>query len=212
MAAETDPITAILLSWRRPQNLPRLLDQLRASPLVSEILLWNNNPEITLDFPGVTVINSPRNYRCVARYCLVPLARHETIWFQDDDVVIRPEQLAQIHAAYRREPTRIYGAAGRDLVEGLYSADLVHGECDIVLGQTMLFHRSLLHHAFEPLGRVSQETVDDIVFSLACGRRHFAVDVGPLEMPGWNDEAALWRQPGHFDDRQRAVHFMRAWK
>jgi hypothetical protein len=51
---------------------------------------------------------------------------------------------------------------------------------------------------------------DDIVFSLACGRRHVAVDVEPVEEMGWDDEHAIWRRPDHFERRQRAVDFMRA--
>jgi hypothetical protein len=213
MVAKPKSITAILLSWKRTHNLPRILQQLEASPLISEIMLWNNDPGVQLEFPGVKVINSPRNYHCLARYCLVPLAANQTIWFQDDDVVIRPDQIEAIHSEYIKDPSRLYGAAGRNIVNGLYSADLEHGECDIILGQTMLFNRALLYHAFEPAGLPPVEVLeDDIIFSLACGCRHFAVDVGPIEMPGWDDEAAIWKRPGHFEQRQQAVDFMLAWR
>jgi len=212
-SADSNHVTAILLSWKRPQNMPRIVDELKRSPRVSEIVLWNNDPEKNLQFSGVKVINSPRNYHCLARYCMVPLAENNEILFQDDDLVIRPEQLETIHAAYTRDPSRIYGVAGRNIVNGLYSADVVHGECDIVLGQAMLFHRSLLHFALRPLGCIPADvTEDDIIFSLACNRQHFAVDVSPLETPGWNDDVALWKVPGHFERRQRAVEIMRAWQ
>ena len=211
--ADRNHVTAILLSWKRPQNISRIVHELKRSPRVSEILLWNNDPENDLELPGVKVVNSPQNYHCLARYCMVPLAENNQIWFQDDDLLIRPEQLEIIHSAYTRDPARIYGVAGRNIVNGLYSADLVHGECEIVLGQAMLFHRSLLHFAFEPLGFIPADvTEDDIIFSLACNRLHFAVDVSPLETPGWDDDAALWKVPGHFERRQRAVDVMRAWQ
>ncbi len=206
-------ITAILLSWRRAHNLPRIINELALSPRVAEIMLWNNNPEVRLDFPGVTVINSPRNFLCFARYSLVPLAAHDTIWFQDDDLLIRSDQLEAVYSAYEADPGRIYGIKGRKIVNGLYSADDVYGECDIVLGQAMLFHRRLLQHAFAPLGSLPPEvTEDDIIFSLASGRRPFAVDVSPIEDLGSHDDEALWRQPGHFERRQAAVELMRAWR
>lgn len=208
-----EKITAILLSWRRVPNLGRIIDELRRTPLIAEIMLWNNNPEVRLDFPGVTVINSPRNFLCLARYCLVPLAAHDLIWFQDDDLLLRRAQIEAIYAAYAADPSRIYGIMGRDIVNGLYSADVVYGECDIVLGQAMLFHRRLLHHAFEPLGSVPPDLAeDDIIFSLASPRRPFAVDVSPIEDLGSEDDSALWRRPDHFERRQRAVDFMRAWR
>jgi len=206
-------ITAILLSWRRVHNLPRIIEELALSPRIAEIMLWNNNPEVRLDFPGVTVINSPRNFLCFARYSLVPLAAHDTIWFQDDDLLIRSGQLDMVYAAYAADPGRIYGIKGRNIVNGLYSADDVYEECDIVLGQAMLFHRRLLQHAFAPLGSLPPEVAeDDIIFSLAAGRRPFAVNVSPIEDLGADDDAALWRKPGHFARRQRAVELMLAWR
>lgn len=208
-----DPVTAILLSWKRPQNIPRMVSELKRSPRISEILLWNNNPEINLELSGVKVINSPCNYYCFARYCMVPLAENDVIWFQDDDLLIHPEQFETIYTEYARDSSRIYGVEGRNIVNGLYSADRVYGECEIVLGQAMLFHRSLLHLAFKPLGYIpANVTEDDIIFSLACEKLHFAVDVSPLETPGWDDDAALWKMPGHFERRQRAVDIMRAWR
>lgn len=211
--AQDGQVTAILLSWKRAHNISRIVDELSHSPRVSEILLWNNDCESRLDFTGVIVVNSPRNYLCLARLCLVPLATNDTIWFQDDDLLIRAEQLEMIHSAYAGDPSRIYGVAGRNIINGLYSADSVQHECDIVLGQAMLFHRSLLHYAFQPLGFLPLDIrEDDIVFSLACNRRHFVVDVSRVETLGWDDEVALWKKPGHFERRQRAVEFMLAWR
>jgi hypothetical protein len=211
--AELEKATAILLSWRRPHNLPPIIEALAGSPRIGEIMLWNNNPEVRLDFPGVTVINSPRNFLCFARYSLVPLAAHDTIWFQDDDLLLSNAQLEAMYAAYLPDPSRIYGRVGRNLVDGLYSADDVYGDCDIVLGQTMLFHRNLLHYAFTPLGALPPDLAeDDIIFSLATARRHLAVEVGPIEDLGMDDGVALWRRPDHFERRQRAVDFMLAWR
>jgi hypothetical protein len=208
-----DKITAILLSWRRLPNMGRIIEELRRTPLIAEIMLWNNNPEVRLEFPGVTVINSPRNFGCPARYCLAPLAAHDLIWFQDDDLLLRRTQIEAVHAAYTADTSRIYGIMGRDLVNGLYSADPVYGECDIVLGQAMLFHRRLLHHAFEPLGSLPAGLAeDDIIFCMAAPRRPVAVDVSPIEDLGSDDEVALWRRPDHFPARQRAVDFMLAWR
>ena len=205
--------TAILLSWKRPHNLSRIIGSLARTPLICEVMVWNNNPDITLAFPGVTVINSPRNFLCFARYCLAALASHETLWFQDDDLLVTAEQIARIDAAYRGDTSRIYGIVGRDIVNGLYSADDVYGECDIVLGRAMLFHRRLLFRAFEPLGSLPPDmTEDDIIFSLASVGRHVAVDVSPVEDLGSADDAALWKRPEHFDRRQKAVDFMLAWR
>ncbi len=215
MLEKGDPgkITAILLSWHRPENLRRIIDGLKGMPRIAEIMLWNNDPDVKLDFPGVITINSPRNYLCFARYCLVPLASQNTIWFQDDDLLVTKDQLDTIYAAYVEDSSRVYGITGRDIINGFYTTDTVYGECDIVLGQAMLFNRTLLYHVFEPFGSMPDDmSEDDIVFCLAQPRRPFAVDISPVEDLGSSDDAALWRRPGHFERRQRAVEFMVTWK
>ncbi|HUJ24896.1 MAG TPA: hypothetical protein VLW85_02680 [Myxococcales bacterium] len=198
--------SAVLLSWKRAHNLPAIVRSLQEVPQVREILVWNNDASRRLEVPGATVVNAPRNFMCLARYGLTPLARHDNIWFQDDDLVLRPDQFAALLDAYARDPSRIYGARGRNLRDGHYVFEDAYGDVDIVLGQTMMFHRSLLRHAFETLGAVSAPIVeDDIVFSLSCRRKHVAVNVEPLQDLGMSDDAALFRLPGHAERRQAAV-------
>lgn len=201
-------ISAVLLSWKRQAALPGILESLRQWPRIGEVILWNNNPDVPIEMPEVTVINSPQNYLGLARYCAAPLARFDTIWFQDDDLLFQPQQLEQIYDAYDRDRSRIYGGRGRNIIDGRYRFDDVRGDCDIVLGQSMLFHRSLLANFFRVaagLPRVAVDYGDDIIFSLSCGRRHFAVDVGHVKEDGWDDEVALWRRPDHFERRQDVV-------
>ncbi len=203
---ESPAITAILLSWRRPANLPVIVERLRKSRLFREVLVWNNNPEITLACEGAVVINAGRNFFPFVRYCLVALASHPLIWFQDDDLLVSPDQLEKIFAAYELAPDRIYGCRGRNLVDGRYSRDVVHGNCDVILGQSMLFHKRLLNSVLPALNALApMERGDDIAFSLLCRRKHFAVDVGPVADLGEGDEDALWLQPGHFSRRQQMV-------
>ena len=204
--------SAVLLSWKRAHNLPLLVRELRQIPQIGEVLVWNNNPAQRLDLPGATVIEAPRNFTCLPRYCLVPLARFDHIWFQDDDLLIRPRQFAALLAAYAKDPSRIYGCRGRNLREGKYVFADAYGEVDIVLGQTMMFHRRLLREAFAALGELPPPTMDDdIAFSLSCRRRHLAVNVEPIEDLGMSDGAALHLQPQHGAKRQAAVDRYRAW-
>lgn len=206
-------ISAILLSWRRAYNLPKIVEGLRQSPRIGEILVWNNDPETPLRLSDVVVVNSSQNLSCIARHCLIPAARYETVWFQDDDLLVTARQLEAIYRVYADDPLQIYGAQGRNIVNGLYSADTVYGDCDIVLGQTMLFHRTLARHTFAALDASPPRPIeDDIVFSLACGRRHFAVNVEPIVDLGADDANALWRRADHFARRQQAVDFMLAWR
>ncbi|MHC4430364.1 MAG: hypothetical protein ACYS14_08165 [Planctomycetota bacterium] len=205
-------ISAVLLSWRRPENLPQIVRELRKNPLIKEVLIWNNNPQIALESDEAIIINSAQNFLCVARYCLVPLTKHPLIWFQDDDLLISAEQLDAIVSAYSMGTSRIYGCRGRNLIQGRYDPAIVYGECDIILGQSMLFHKKLFYEVAPTFHAMdSIERGDDIAFSLLCRRKHFAVNVEPLVDLGEHDEHALWRQPGHFSVRQHIVdHLLEA--
>jgi hypothetical protein len=202
-------VSAILLSWRRQDSLKRIVEDLRSWQRIGEIVVWNNDGERSLALPGATVIQSQRNFSCLARYVLPPLAANDTIWFQDDDLMVTEAQFEKIFATYLTDQSRIYGCRGRNLENGVYSMRQALGSCDIIVGQTMLFHRSLLRHLYRFLGRIPLSArADDIAFSLACPTRHFAVDVGPLHDVGYDDDNALWRQPGHIEARQEQVDMM----
>ena len=202
-------VSAILLSWRRVENLNRIVADLRRWKRVNEIIIWNNNSDRTLSYQDTTVINAPRNFGSLARYCVVPLAINDTIWFQDDDIFVNEAQFDTVFKAYLTNTNRIYGCRGRNLTNGVYAMADAFGECDIIVSQTMMFHRSLLHHLFQLLGHIPiLRGGDDIAFSLSCPTQHMAVDVGPLEEIGWDDENAQWRMPGWLKIRQRQVDMM----
>jgi hypothetical protein len=201
--------SAILLSWRRAANVERIVADLRNWKRIGEIIVWNNDGDGKLTLPGATVINSERNFGSLARYGLVPMAANDTIWFQDDDMLINEAQFEKVFAAYAADPTRIYGCRGRNLIDGIYAMNNAYGECDVIVSQTMLFHRSLLHHLFRFLGCIPiPGRADDVAFSLACPSRHVAINVEPVVEVGWDDDNAQWRMPGHVEIRQTQVDMM----
>ncbi|THD72496.1 MAG: hypothetical protein E7813_03790, partial [Bradyrhizobium sp.] len=102
-------MSAILLSWRRPENIARIVAELRTWKRIGEIMVWNNNPDQNLTLPGATIINSGRNFGCLARYGLVALADNDTIWFQDDDLLVSEAQFEKLFASYLKDAGRIYG-------------------------------------------------------------------------------------------------------
>jgi hypothetical protein len=101
------PVTACLLSWKRPDNIRLIVDSLQALEFIDEILVWNNNPEIELSYslPNVRVIQSPKNLGCAARYVCAAQARNEVIYTQDDDALVL--DVAQRYESFVADPNRI---------------------------------------------------------------------------------------------------------
>src|SRR5512139_162923 len=199
-------ITALLLSYKRQQNLREILQSLQATKLVSEVIVWNNNPDLRLKGgAAVKVINSTHNFKAYARYAAAFLAANDLILFQDDDLVLRPDDVAALHRELTDDPGRIYGVEGRNLTDGNYAPEMVFGEVDIVLGRLMLFSKQLLASVYgEMLKLTPIERGDDIAFSLLTGVKHIAPRTPWKELDG-ADEHALWRHPDHYSKRQEMV-------
>jgi glycosyltransferase involved in cell wall biosynthesis len=84
-------VTACLVSWKRPQNLPHIVQSLRRSECIDDILIWNNDPSIPLDIPDsrTRIIPSSQNLSCYGRFACAAQARHSVIYVQDDDAINR---------------------------------------------------------------------------------------------------------------------------
>ncbi len=194
--------TAVLASGNGRQDLPAVVASLERIPYIREILLWNNGGARLPALPGVTVFDAPRDFRSLPRFCLGPLARHENLWFQDADLLLEPAQFEQLVGEYRQDRGHIYGCRGRNLRDGSYIPEDAYGDVDVVLGQSMMFHRSLLPRAFAALGELPPDEVeDDISFSLAVPRKHRAIDIGTPQ--GKSEDPEL--MPEQVARRQAAV-------
>ena len=125
-------VSAILLSWRRPNNIERIVAELRTWKRIGEIFVWNNNPDRKLSLPGATIIDSGRNFGCLARYGMVPLAENQALGIAimsyngqlnfglnaDYDALPDLEALADELSASLQELVAAAGAAPADAARG----------------------------------------------------------------------------------------------
>lgn len=198
-------ITAVLLSWKRPKNIPIILRSLYHSENIDEIILWNNNPKIQLKYKNkkLLIINSPKNFGTLARWCIGIQAKNKNILFLDDDLVLDPKQIKTLYSSYSTDTNRIYGCFGRNLENNKYVFKPAFGNVDIILGRVMLFDKNYLHNFFGWMQGKIGNVEDDILFSLTFKNKHCVVDVGEIkELP---DPYALWKRDNHLDLRQEMV-------
>ncbi len=104
MSDKKNGLTIISLSYQRTTGLATLMDGLlkqTLNGLEMEYIVCNNSNQTILrpsfftkigrrikKFNDIKILNSSHNYRCQIRYQLATLAKHETILFLDDDVVL----------------------------------------------------------------------------------------------------------------------------
>lgn len=83
-------ITACLVSWRRKYHVPTICDHLLRFPEISEIIIWQNESDMNMPElpPGVQVINCDANEYVFGRFLAAEVANNETVFFQDDDLLV----------------------------------------------------------------------------------------------------------------------------
>jgi len=83
-------ITTVVLHYypERTENIPRIVKDLKnSSRPPDEIIVFNNNPEVTYSGDGI-VINSGKNYGGRARYPIALIEPSDYYHFLDDDVSV----------------------------------------------------------------------------------------------------------------------------
>ena len=88
-------LTAVLLHWKRPASVVRAANNLLNSNIFKEIIIWNNNPEITLEktqfhkntssLAAIRIINSKENLKDEAKYLACAEAKTVACFYADDD-------------------------------------------------------------------------------------------------------------------------------
>ncbi|GAA6009552.1 hypothetical protein JCM11491_003601 [Sporobolomyces phaffii] len=105
-------VTAVLLHWKRTDNLRILVAHLCQYNFIATVKVWNNNPDIVLTpdtFSAsqcppskLRIHNSPRNLLFLARHLACAGATTPFCFFQDDDWFVPP--LRSLYAQFKRDP------------------------------------------------------------------------------------------------------------
>jgi len=207
MHFKDDRATAVLLSWRRRGNLPRIVESLNALPFCGEVIVWNNAPEEAnlAELDGVCrVMREDSNLYTYARFLAAAQARHPWIITQDDDYVVNNwEQLwaARIKdrvVANRPEwHTQSRGSTWGDVQE-------------VLLGWGSVFRLEHLNALDLYISRYGFDKLlhrkADRLFTMLLNRRHITLpaDVTDLWEPG-DPNVALASRPDH----QRLTQYAR---
>jgi GT2 family glycosyltransferase len=101
------PVSACLVSWKRPQNLRAIVRTLGRLEFIDEILIWNNDPATRLEFPdsNVRVLPSSENQSCYGRFLCAAEARNPVVYVQDDDAL--NHDIAGLYRQFLRDPASI---------------------------------------------------------------------------------------------------------
>ncbi|EMS32085.1 hypothetical protein C943_01347 [Mariniradius saccharolyticus AK6] len=113
-------IVAVLLNFKRPFNLPTIIESIRLQTVPVKIMLWHNGVEDQID--GVDwVLRSNRNIGCLVRWYITTLVDADYFFTLDDDLAFSNPKLIEncIKVSRDNNDASIIGKSGRRIGSGL---------------------------------------------------------------------------------------------
>ena len=224
------PVTLSLLSWKRPANVLRILEQTLRHPRVTDAIVWNNNAAAPLPVDWlppeqrdrVQVIMASRDVGLRSRWHAASLAGQSLVLMQDDDHLLPPTTIDRLVAASVAQPSRLHGVEGRrpqvtrdDRGRLRVRYDIVprYGPVPMLLGHAVTMPRELaaelaavelrFRHA---CGYDPSRHGDDIFYSYAStailGKPPHAANRPRQPLP---NPHRLSGRPGHREHRERLI-------
>jgi hypothetical protein len=219
------PVTGIVLNWKRPGNVLRIVAGWQEAGL-AEGIVWNNNPRKPLPpHPWAKVINARQDLGLYTRFAAANLAANGCILLQDDDIELPAASLRKMHRLWKKEPDLLHGIFWRKpKPDGSY-AIFGRGEQEtpIVLTRALMAHRRYAAAFFAEAPHFSrlqkagrpQGNGEDIIFSYvarraARGRLHKTHDLPVIELPAPHGIHHMHGQH-HITHRSRLLRACEAW-
>jgi hypothetical protein len=155
-------ITAILLNWKRPNNLRKhILPELTRCPAIKEIIISHGRRDTQFNWKTSTPIqvrhrdDSSLNqiFGLSLRFLVARQAKYSNILLVDDDVIPHPVMIINMFNRYQQNYPCIIGKYGRCLDSRLrYSTDPLPPnitQAPIILTSLMMFPKNLANLFFQ---------------------------------------------------------------
>ena len=193
-------ITGVLMNWKRPANVARIVAGWKAGGIVTEAIVWNNNPDPQSALPKglpAKVVQAGQDMGLYTRFAVACLAETECVLIQDDDLELPTESLRRLHDSWQRDPDILHGVFGRaPKPDGSYAQNIL-GEADapVVLTRVLLAHRRYFAEFFLHAPRFAEVQSqsrpvgngEDIILSYVArhssGRLNRVHDIPVRELP-----------------------------
>lgn len=165
-------VTAVLLKYRRPDELKEIVEQLEGYDFIDEILIRDNIKENLMGY---------------GRYVTAKKAKNDTIYVQDDDCIIDVKKLYDLYDGTR-------------LINGMKSSHMLfYRGKDSMVGWGAFFEKSWIE-VFDKY--IDKYGVDDIliresdrIFTSLVPRKTIVMEVN--DFPSATAHFSLYRQPKH---------------
>jgi len=177
-------VTAVLVKYQRPDELDAICDHLGTFDFIDEILIRDNTKENLMGY---------------GRYVTAKEAKNNTIYVQDDDCII---DVKKLYDKYE----------GTKLVNGMKPSGIkAYSGRDSMVGWGTFFEKSWIKVLDRYIDKYGKDDVlireADRIFTYLLPRETIEMDV--KDFPSATSKDALFRQPDHWDYKDKALERLR---
>ena len=214
----------IMLNWKRPENVKKLINHYQSMDCIDEIIISNGNKDTAItndtnkvrifnDYPekGVDVFGLDRRFVCGLR------AKYNTLIICDDDMQLVEKDVEKILHIYHQNDKRIVGNKGRHLRNRYEPTDVWGEQTDIILTQFLVCQKKMCHLFFlcKPIVEEIYKSGtpygngEDIFFSFIVGiyfrTKHCSVSTNFKQLP---EPHAISHGHDHLPYRNKLCEFL----
>lgn len=217
MLKNTPNFTAIILNYKRPQNIEPIVRALSRTAFVEKIIVSNNNPKCNLNDwvdtnnTKLTLLHQEKRRSPAIRFSIAASDEAQYFIAVDDDIFLHPLQFNGLCRALVSDPLVPHGVFGQirsidgDLVSHVKRAYIEVDE----LNRVYLFTKTHMNEFFRLLDelKMSHDQAawehgmwDDILLSFSGCAKPLCHDVGPIRDCPTHSKAgiAVWRSNNSF--------------
>lgn len=204
-------LSLILMNWKRPRMLERIVERYAAYGFVDDIIVWDNNPGEPLRLPrrpGLKVVSCRHDAGLDARWAAAAMADHAHLLVHDDDLLLSRPALLLLFKRYLRRPDLSHSLRGRGLGRH-YEREEAYGPVDVALTNCLILNAAYIRPYFDCVAGFDdlrdhgcgngEDIIMNFVVRRATGERNRAHFIGFEDATG--DPAvgahSLWGRPHH---------------
>ena len=170
-----DKVTALLLNWKRQDNIVKVIQSIKDQTVDIKIWLWNNNIEDKTIYNVDVQINSSENFKCWPRWLIGSMVDEGYIFTLDDDIMFNKTNVIENCLKYYKSidlkkefPIIGYSGVVLDDEMGYWTSKHISNpiedediKVDIVKGRFMFMDKNIL----SKVGLENEPTCEDIKIS-----------------------------------------------
>ena len=218
---QKDTVTVICLNWKRPDNIPQIMNSFSDWPIRPKVIMFDNSGKFKLHNThglDIKLISSSFNFQSMAKNIIALFADTEYVLFQDDDLMLSYELVNRMLECINKNPDSViclkYGILDD---KGNYyrsAFSLETKPVDFTVGRAMLVRRDLVGCSFKPeympIYDIGEEDLClGLAIQLYTRKPAYVVSINgckPTELPDHNGRVS---RPWHMPNRTKTINMFK---